>query len=472
MGAIPLSEIVNVNITLASAAVPQPAFSVALILGTSARIANVIKYYTSAAAMLSDGFLSTDPEYKRAVELMEQAIQPVEFAVSCNAPTSLTQENTVTITAVTTGDTYNVTLNGQTFSYTAVGGDTTNTVLSALQGLINAAVSTLGVLSAYVSAGAGSITLQAYNSKIQVALPTPVGAVQPGLGFSIALGGTGVATMVNTVNQANVSLTNYLATVQVQDQGYYGINICSINWYDILEMAATIEPQTLIFIATSSDAEILDSTSTGDVLTQLTGKAYTRTALLYSGQASSGADSGWTGTSIALTPGASTWGNTPIVGITPDALTPGQLATVAPQPGTGSGNKIGNVYVTVGGNNLVLWGQAVGGRFMDITVGLDWLKSEIQTSIFASIVAARAAGSKIPYTDKGTSIFIGDVTDAINTGIGNGLIDPTSPISVTAPSVASQTTSQRTNRIAPPIAFTCRLSGAYSTATVNGVVSV
>ena len=470
MSALSLNEIVDVNITLSSAAVPQPAFSVALIIGSSAAIENVIKYYSTPSAMLTDGFIISDTEYVRALELMEQEIQPTEFAVACNAPTSVTQVNTVTISAVTTGDTYAVDINGTTFSHTAAGGDTTNMVLSALQALIAAGQAALNVNAVYTATGAGSLAISAYNSTIQTTSTTQ-GAAWPGLGFQLTLSGTGVSTMTNTPTTANVSMAAYITTIQNQDTGWYCVNLCSENWYDIMNMAAYIETQTLIYIPTSNDAAIALSTCSYDVLSQLMAKGYNRTAMLVSSQASEGADSGWTGTSIALTPGASTWGDTSIVGITPDNWTNSQFNTIAPKPGT-TGGKNGNVYVTVGGNNVVLWGQAVSGRFLDITVGIDWLQSEIQGNIWDSIVAARQAGGKIPYTNKGASVFVGDVKEAIDDGVANGLVDGTQPISITVPDVSTQTTTNKTNRVAPPVSFTCVLAGAYSTATVNGVLSV
>lgn len=471
--ALVLSEVVTVNITLSSAAVPQPAFGVPLILGTSNRYTGgtVIEYFSSAEAMLVAGggtFLNTDQEYLKAVELTEQAVVPSTFAVGCQATASVTQVTTITISGVTSALTYTITVNGQTVSVTAGGGDTATTVGDALTIAINALT---GANVKASNGSAGVVILTAYNATIQTT-STSEGANWPGVGFSSAIGGTGVSTMSSVATTPNVSLVTELQTIQGVDQGWYCVNICSVNWYDLLNMAAYIESQTLVFVGVTADAAVALNTCSFDVLSQLKGKAYNRTAILYSGDASDEPDSAWTGANVPLPVGQSTWGNCTLVGVTPDNLSQTQFNTIAGKPGS-TVAKNGNVYVVLGGNNVVLWGQAVSGRFFDITIGIDWLKAQIQGNIWGSIVAARNAGGKIPYTNKGAAIFVGNVKEAIDLGAAQGLINEQDyPVVITVGQVQDQSLSNRTSRIAPPINFTCTLAGAFSTATVNGVLSV
>lgn len=461
----PLDQLVEVTITQESAAIPQPSFSVALILGFSNRFSGptVIKYYTDPSQMLADGFQNTDPEYIRAVELTEQAVVPTEFAVG-KASAAVAQTETLTIPGpINTGDIFSVTINGTTVSYTAAPSDTADIVLSALSTAINANQG-LNVKGIH-NPGPHNLVLTAYNWTIQTSSLTQ-GANWPGEGFSITV----TANITDTPGATNHSPVQDLQAIQVVNQGFYCIILCSANWYDILTMAAYVESQTLLYIATSADAEVIDSNATHDVLSQLQGKSYKRTGLLYSAEASSGPDAGWAGSNLPLTPGSSTWAFSTIVGIDPDNLNANQRQTVIGVPGIPGKN--GNIYTTVGGVNIVQQGIAAGGQYLDITVGIDWLKAQIQTNIYSLIVQERQAGSKIPYTNQGTSQIIQQVRAAIDLGVSNGLIDGTSPISVTAPDVLSVPANQRANRIAPTVKFSCRLAGAFQTIVVNGVVSV
>jgi hypothetical protein len=108
-----------------------------------------------------------------------------------------------------------------------------------------------------------------------------------------------------------------------------------------------------------------------------------------------------------------------------------------------------------------------GGQFIDVTVGIDWLTSTIQTNLYALLVSS----AKVPYTDKGTAALEQQVQAAITQGVNNGLIDGNSPITVSAPLVSTVSAIQRQNRIAPTISFSCRLAGAYNAIIVNGTVT-
>ena len=473
MTALALSEVVSVNILLNSAAVPQPAFAVPLILGTSNRYTGgvLIEFFSSATSMLvANGgvFMNTDAEYLKAVALTEQGILPSTFGVGCQAAASITQVTTITISAVTNTDTYSITVNGQTVTVTAGGSDTATTVGDALTIAINALT---GANVKATNGSGGVVILTAWNSTIQVG-STSEGAAWPGVGFSSSIGGTGVSTMSSVATTANVSLVTGLQAIQAVNQGWYCVNICSTNWYDLLNMAAYIESQTLVFVGVTADAAVALNTCTFDVLSQLQAKDYNRTAIMYSGDASAEPDSAWTGANVPLPVGQSTWGNVALIGVTPDNLSQTQFNTIAGKPGTTVG-KNGNVYVTIGGNNVVLWGQAVSGRFFDITIGIDWLTAQIQGNAWGTIVAARNAGGKIPYTNAGASILVGDVKEAIDLGAQQGLINEVDyPVTITVGQVQNQSLSNQTNRVAPPIAFSCTLAGAFSTVTVNGVLSV
>jgi hypothetical protein len=63
----------------------------------------------------------------------------------------------------------------------------------------------------------------------------------------------------------------------------------------------------------------------------------------------------------------------------------------------------GNVYATFGNTDAVARGQACDGRFEDEGLGLDWLLSGIQVTLFNTLQQAASAGSRIPQTDGGSA---------------------------------------------------------------------
>lgn len=75
---LPMDVIADVNIIVSPQAPIQPTFNQGLIVGSSAHISSAtrVKKYYSAAAMLTDGFVSTDPEYIAAVLYFSQQPSP------------------------------------------------------------------------------------------------------------------------------------------------------------------------------------------------------------------------------------------------------------------------------------------------------------------------------------------------------------------------------------------------------------
>jgi len=157
--------------------------------------------------------------------------------------------------------------------------------------------------------------------------------------------------------------------------------------------------------------------------------------------------------------------------LTPDTdqqIPESAVATLIGNPIAQVPGKNVNIYKTVGGRNIMMMGQMAGGQYIDLTVGIDWLESRLQESIFAML----ADNDIIPFTDQGVTQLIQAVESVIAQGVTNGLIDGKSTITVSAPPVLSVPLNQRANRVAPTISFNCRLQGAINAVNIAGTVTV
>jgi hypothetical protein len=85
-----LDQIVSIQISQQTQAVPQQGFGIPLIVGTANRFAEVVRYYTDVAGMLSDGFLVTDPEYIHASKAFSQALRPTQVGIGKYTALALT----------------------------------------------------------------------------------------------------------------------------------------------------------------------------------------------------------------------------------------------------------------------------------------------------------------------------------------------------------------------------------------------
>lgn len=452
-----IDQIININITQQTAAVAQPSFSFPLIIGpTDAGWSDYVHAYSSPAGMLTDGFLTSSPEYLYAEEMFEQPIVPTLFYVG-HRTTPVSQVDTIAVNSISpSGQQYEFDLNGTLISYTGVPGDTQQSILTALNAAIVSAFPSSTIPPSPpvtgVVTGSGSGALLTLTSA-QQGLGASYAAISSNLTHVAVTPNNGIATdLLNIINENN---------------NWYGIVLCSNTDADIEQLAAAVEPLTKIFIGTSSDAAI-PTNATSDLASYLKGKSYKRTALIYSATPNSGVDAAWMGGQLPAVPGSNNWAFKTLEGISPDTLTPDQQSILIGDPVAQVPGKNVNIYQIVGGVDVTEMGTMAGGQYIDITIGVDWLKAEISTNLYTALTQS----PKIPYTDKGTGVLISAVRAAIDQGVVNGLIDGNSPITITAPSVLSVPATQRANRVAPTISFTCRLAGAFNAVVVNGTVTV
>jgi hypothetical protein len=440
-----IDTLIKINITLLTKAVAQASFSIPLIIGpTNVLNPDYVRSYTEPKAMLADGFTLSSPEYIYALELFSQDITPTIFYVG-HRSVAVKQIDIITPTAVNT-HLYKVSIGAANYSYTSDADATDLEIVAGLIALINADSGCPAIAS-----GTSTLILTA---KIA------------GVGFSTSVNADVNLALVLSV--ANHGIADDLNNILGQDNTPYGIILCSNDKDDLLQLAAAVEPLKKIAMVVSQDSNIPTSATT-DVLSVLKGKAYDRTALVFSPvNNDKGIEAGWMGGQLPQTPGSNNWAYKTIKGCSPDPLSDNARTIIIGVPVEGIDGKNGNVYTTVGGQNVTQMGRMVSGQYIDITIGADWLESTIQTNVYQSLVSL----SKIPYTNQGTGILISNVDAAIKQGIVNGLIDGKRPISITAPLVEDTPFAQRANRIAPTISFSCYLAGAFNSVKVSGTVSV
>lgn len=441
-----LDQIVDVVISLQSVGVPKPGFGIPLVLGpTGFSNSDIIRFYSSAAQLLEDGFLSSSPEYKHAQTIFDQDIPPLQIAVGKRL-TAVAQIDTITPTAIN-NHLYKVTIDGVDYSFTSDGSATVSEIVAGLLALINA-----DLTAPCTASGSSTLILTANVA---------------GAGFTTSINADVNMVLVHTTSSYGIA--NDIAAVSDVNDSWYCLILTSKTKADILQAAAYIEGVMKIFIADSDDSDV-PTTATTDVMSLLKSLGYNRSALLYtlsSSNLQNGPGAGWAGGQLPQVPGSNTWKFKQIANIAPDAFTGTQRNTIIGNPPAGIIGKNGNVYETVGGVNITEEGWMASGRFIDVTIGIDWLKTEIQTNIYQLLVS----NPKIPYTNKGATLIYGAILQAIKQGIANGLIDGGSPYEITTPDVLSESANDRANRYYPDVSFECRFAGAFHFIKVSGVVT-
>lgn len=429
-----LSEIVNVIITRETTAISRTGFGTLLILDTHVNWTERTRTYASAAAMLTDGFDSTDPAYLAAVAAFSQTPSPINLKVGRRQVDSLG----VTIDTVIDSTDYTITINGTDFTYNSGVAATNITIATGLVTAIN-----LG--SEPVTAVDGLDGTFALNADVA------------GVAFSVAITGTNFS--IDALTPAD-TITDDLTAVNNADSQWYALVETSHVSADVQLAAAWVEAAKKIFITSSNDTNILDSGSTTDLAYILNAAGYERTAVLYSATNTTFPEAAWLGKQLPTDPGSTTWKFKTLAGVTFDALTETQSINAR--------NKECNTYESIAGVSMTREGVMASGEFIDIIRGVDWLQATIQENIFARFVNL----PKIPFTDGGIAIIESEVIAAITAGIDSGFIaaDPQYVISV--PLASEVSTANKTARFLPDVEFTAYLAGAIHKTQIDGVVSL
>jgi hypothetical protein len=433
--------IVNVVVTKATRTVSLASFSIPIIFGPSNRFGDLYRVYTSINGMVTDGFEPSDPELIEATALSSQAIIPPQWLVG-KFTAAVAQVDTFMVNTLTPSHQYTFTLNSIIISYTATGGDTQQSILAALLAAIATAYPTNPPVT-------GSVTGTGAGATLTLTSATP------GLGVSYTAIDSQLTHVLATPNHTIVQDIQALYVGVAPNVYPYGVIVTSHVASDILQVAAYIETQLLIYVTATLDSAVLANTA-GNVMAVAMGLSYDRTMIMYSAGANTqGPDGAWMGYMLPTTPGSSNWAMKVLVGVTPDNLAPTQIANIL-------GNN-GNVYVTIAGGGTTLYGITAGGEYIDVTIFLDWLASTTQSNIIA--IETDPLNLKIPFTNPGIAQIESGISAAFRAGQDNGGLAP--GWSIFGPDISQVSPADKASRTLNGVGGSGELAGAINKINVQ-----
>jgi hypothetical protein len=127
-----------------------------------------------------------------------------------------------------------------------------------------------------------------------------------------------------------------------------------------------------------------------------------------------------------------------------------------------------NRYIGIKGVGVMLDGKMISGKFIDITVSIDWLHVRIQERLLRLLMINK----KIPYTLKGIDLVRSEILAQLKEAVYQGVLaDVPEPI-VSTPSIEEVSEQIRGDRVLPKIRFSGRLAGAIHKIEIQGTVTV
>lgn len=427
-------NIVTVNITVQDASVTSAGFGTPMILTHEAAFSpELVRSYSSTTAMVLDGFAAAGATVLAATAILAQNPKVVSLKVGVRESTPT--EQTVIMTVVTNilGANYTITINGTAFTIVGLATD----------------VLTAGALVTAINGGTEPVTATD-NVDGTLDLIEDV----PGDLF-------GVTHTINRITQDDQSLDDGIAAdyaaVKADDEDFYGVFMTANGTLEIAALASAVEADRKIFIAQSSDDDILADTG-GNLAETLNTANYNRTALIWNGDNAKYANGAWMGKQFPKNPGQSTWAFKSLAGVPTDVLSDSQISNLEANEA--------NHFTNTKGLPMTLQGTMASGRFIDITRGIDWLIVRMQERLLQLL----ANSDKIAYTQSGITALENEVRAQLKEAVGFSVI--TEGFTVTPPNIDDISSTDKANRVLGNMDFSATLAGAIHSVTINGSVSV
>lgn len=396
---LPLSELVNITVTVTPAAATANSFNQGLIVGSSTAIPSYgvnprLRQYASITAMLADGFTSVEPELISATLYFNATPQPGFVWIGRQ---DLTAIQTLIPHTGNAGTNYKV------------GDVITVTQSSASNG--TATVTTIGTGGAVTGLVANIIGGQGTGYSIATGLITTGGS------------GTGLEVDITAIGE---TLLQASEACRAASNAWYGLMVCNPVDVDNLAIAEWADPlwQTTRYYPWSNDVAILNGTA-GNLFLQLqTLKlrvlpiyATTQGELfpnnVYAAAAVMGVEMG---ANTGLAGSFFSTAYKQLVGVAPEPLTTTQYNNIT---GASTGTFYGNVYSNFGPYAFVQPGYLSNGQPSYLWLYLAMLVANMQIYVLNVLQS-----QTVPQTNSGEHLLINGVNQACQLLADIGFIVP------------------------------------------------
>lgn len=435
-----VTEVIETQIDIRDAAVSQQGFGTPLIAAAHDFWPERVRTFSELVQLVTPPLnVPTDhPIYVNAKALKAQKPSPAQFKVGKRDSLAV-QKFELVPTVDAAGSTYHFSIDGIALEASIAAAGTVAEACTAIAAAITAET---GLADVTATAAATKVTVTGETDGVRHAFACS----SRNIGYNETTPDPGIEADLNAIWAA--------------DQDWYGLVIDSIGAPEIMGAASWAETQTMLFFPTTMDAACKTEADT-DVCSQLSAAGLQRTIPLWHHRgAEQCACTAWAGKMIPKAPGSANWANKSLA-----------LVDVSPLDDTERGHlraKNCNYYVSVKRIGFTLDGRAAGGRFADITHGIDWFEARLQERI----VSLMANNDKVPYTDAGIQLVRSQVDAQILAGITATIVDPAQDWWTSAPSVAEVDPNDKIARILRNVRFQFVLQGAINKVLIQGTVLV
>lgn len=521
---------VNIVITQDSVGVTGPGQDIPLLLSANASFVERIRFYSSLSGAAEDFADTSSPEYRAIQRMFQQTPKPSQVAVGrcANKPTQrylievltvrtnhtyvLTVEGegvtstdvevptrtNMTFTADNTNETLLITAHGFTTGDGPYRLTTTSALPTGLSAntdywIIVTSANAIQLATSYANAiaetevtftsdGAGVNTLNTATNDVIIAcivdrlnsvvgnnytaattgsagsLDAQVTADAAGDWFSIEVN---MADLEIKQNHADPGLAADLDAIANDDNSWYGIVYPYSSNACVLAIAGWAESNEKLYFADipETDAATVALASADDTAEDLFDLGYTRTAACFHPSPADFFGAAFLARMLATEPGSATGKFKALAGVNVTSLSATHKVNLKA--------KRANHYYRQSGASITAEGvTSAAGYFIDIIRNDDWVKGDMETRIFSTLVG----NDIVPFTPDGVELLLNDVRGTLNEAVRKKIYASFEIEDVDLENVSDE---DKIDRILPDIRWSAVRAGAiHNVDPVNGVISV
>lgn len=431
-----ISSVVSMNISAATRNPTRQGFGTPAVMAFHNVFPERLRKYSSASAMLLDGFLPHSSAYRMASALFRQS-PSVPSVIVARSEVCPAFSQTLTILSATQGARIRASIIDsagvvQNLSYLIPAAATTSSVATAVEAIIEAYT---GIVS---SATGAVITLG----------PDAANGYRPSV--------TALENCLLEDVTPDAGYDTQIANLFAEDSSWFFITTDAVSEANVLKQAAwALANKRMYFVATSDSAEL---TAGGSIGLTLKGQTNDHTVLVYAPNPSEEAAASWVGVGAPKPAGSITWANKGLKDVSPSSLTDTQAGFL-------DEDNI-NHYQSIAGLGSIRNGVTTSGEWIDVVHGTAALGADIQESVWALMANA----DKIPFTEGGLEMISSVIEGALKRAEASGLLIEGSS-SVTMPDFAAIPAADRRARVLRGVEFAGLYASAVHAVQLAGTLS-
>lgn len=443
------------NIALDTAIVSRQGFGTILFVGQHNYFAERVRAYTSTKAMSEDGIDANHPIFKAAEGAFSQTPAPSSILIGRQVVDSVLSIDTAPVT----GKEYSVTLSVQgssaTFTATAGGSDTAETIFDTLKAGIDGDTDIAAVVSATVVGTGSDATLV-------------ISSLNDGW-FTLA----NLVSVEESFGTSTETAAEVVAAIEAEDDSWYYITAQEKSNTFVTDMADLIESKLKVYSVSLDELSVFDPVQTGTAVDLLDGN-YFRTYQMYHQEAKTTFPevSRVAEAAFAVT-GSISYGNRRV------AAVPVSLNAVGKPLTTTQQNKLkainSDFFARVGSDAssdpiIGVVGKVASGEWLDNIVGRDNMQVDIEADFNTFLINQK--NGKVAFNDKG----INQIKNVLSTTLTQYTPDGThnfieDDFDITVADAADISTADKASRTFKQITFKATLTNAIHMVEITGTLS-